>query len=84
MIEMRDVRAVVEDAIEMMKDLDGVDHQDGDAVTSQSKGDLRKQKAQTSQDLLRLAARLDLAAELVRNEYWFSRSGSDPLHPNRR
>ena len=84
MIEMRNVWPVVNEALEMMRELDGVDHRDGDAVTSQSKGDLRKQKAQTSQDLLRLAARFDLAAEMVRNEYWFSRSGSDPLRPNRR
>lgn len=84
MIELQQAWAVLQDAIELMNSLDGVEHDESDAVTSQARGNLRKQKAQTSQDLLRLAARLDLAAELVRNEYWYSRSGTDPLHPSRR
>lgn len=83
MIDFAAVKRTLKEAVELV---DTLDHQDLDetaALTSQSKGDARRQRAQMSQDLQLLANRLELAASLVRVEYWFARGESDPLRPDR-
>lgn len=79
MIDMSRVRAVLNEVDDLIDDLDGFDLDETDAVTNQSKGDARRLKAQKSQDLQLLANRLELAAALVRIEYWAARGASDPL-----
>jgi hypothetical protein len=83
MIDLTKVRAVLDDANSLIGDLDGLDLDDSTAVTSQSKGKARQERAQRSQELQLLATRLELAAALVRCEYWFARGEPDPLNPNR-
>lgn len=83
MIDLTDVRSVLSDAHAIVIDLDGKDLDDTAAITSQSKGAARQLKAQRSQDLQMLATRLELAAALVRNEYWFARGVPDPLDRER-
>lgn len=84
MINLTTVRSVLREVNELVDDLDGRDLDETDAVTSQSRGEARKIKAQRSQDLQLLASRLDLAADLVRVEYWHARGESDPTRPDRK
>lgn len=84
MINLTKVAAIVKEATDLIADLDGLDLDEADAVTSQSKGDARRLKAQRSQDLQLLATRLELASALVRCEYWYARGEGDPLNPNRK
>jgi len=79
MIDLNRVRAVLDEVDELIEDLDGLDLDETDAVTSQSKGEARRFKAQKSQDMQLLANRLELAAALVRIEYWAARGNGDPL-----
>lgn len=83
MINLHIVRRVLDHASEMVDSLDGLPLDESDAITSQSKGEARRIRAQRSQDLQLLATRLELAAALVRNEYWFARGEIDPLNPDR-
>lgn len=83
MIDLSRVREVLKECETLIDDLDGVDLDDSDAVTSQSKGQLRQARAQMSQDLQLLATRFELAASLTRVEYWFARGETDPLDPGR-
>lgn len=83
MIKLTRVRNVLAEINEMVDELDGVDLDETDAVTSQSKGEARKVKAQRSQDLQLLANRFELGAALVRNEYWFARGEQDPIDQGR-
>lgn len=84
MIDLSMVRACLATATQLIEDLDGKELDETDAVTSQSRGELRKVKAQRSQDLQLLATRLELAGALVRNEYWYARGEQDPTRPQRR
>lgn len=79
MIDMARVRNVLAEVDDLIEELDGFDLDETDAVTSQSKGDARRLRAQKSQDLQMLANRLELAAALVRIEYWAARGNGDPL-----
>lgn len=79
MIDLNRVRHVLDEAQELVDDLHGLQLDDSTAVTSQSKGKARQERAQRSQELQLLATRLELAAALVRNEYWFARGEPDPL-----
>lgn len=83
MIDLSRVRNVLNEVNDLVDELDGVSLDERDAVTSQSKGQARQAKAQRSQELQLLAHRLEFAASLVRNEYWFARGESDPLDPDR-
>ncbi len=83
MIDLTVVRSCLSAAAALVDELDGKELDETDAVTSQSKGEARKRRAQRSQDLQLLATRLELAASLVRNEYWYARGERDPLHPER-
>lgn len=83
MIDLTRVRNVLREANEIIDDLHGKDLDETAAITSQSKGQLRQERAQMSQDLQLLAGRLELAAQLTRVEYWYARGESDPLAPER-
>lgn len=84
MINLSTVKALLGDVQTLVDGLDGVDLNEEDALTSQSKGRARQERARKSQDLNLLAHRLRLAAELVQNEYWYARGEGDPLQPRRR
>lgn len=83
MIDLRKVRTVLAECDGLVSQLDGVELDESDALDSQSKGQARKKKAQTSTSLSLLADRLAMAEALVRNEYWFARDNLDPLDPTR-
>lgn len=83
MINLSLVRNVVDDVVDLITTLDGIELDESDAVTSQSKGEARRIRAQRSQDLQLLASRLELAAQLVRVEYWYARGERDPINPER-
>lgn len=83
MIDLSRVKSVLVEVEALVADLDGKALDDTDAITSQSKGHARQQKAKMSQDLQLLAVRLEMAAALVRNEYWFARGEVDPLDRRR-
>lgn len=83
MIDLTRVRSVLKEAQTLIDDLDGLDFDDTEAVTSQSKGHARQVRAQRSQDLQLLATRFELAASLVRVEFWYARGENDPLNPER-
>lgn len=82
-IDLSGVKSVLAEVQALVNDLDGRELDDSAAITSQSKGAARQAKAQRSQDLQLLATRLELAAGLVRNEYWFARGEVDPLNRRR-
>lgn len=79
MIDFTRLKAVLEEADSLIEDLDGVDLDETKALTSQSSGDARRERAQLSQNLQLLASRLELAAQLVRVEYWSARGEENPL-----
>lgn len=83
MIDLSRVRSVLKDVNDLVEELDGLALDERDALTSQSKGELRQMKAQRSQELQLLATRLELAASLTRVEFWYARGESDPLNPDR-
>lgn len=84
MINLKAARRAIDDAVQLIEDLDGRELDETHAITSQSRGALRKEKAQMSQDLQLIATRLELAASLVRVEYWHARGEGDPTRPDRR
>ncbi|WP_028638591.1 hypothetical protein [Nocardioides sp. URHA0032] len=84
MIDLSRVRNVVGEATKLIDDLHGIELDETDALVSQSKGKMRMERAQRSQDLNLLATRLELAAALVRVEYWCARGERDPIDPDRR
>lgn len=82
-IDLERVRGVLGQVHDLMEDLEGQDLDDSRAVEDQSKGKARQERARKAQDLQLLASRLEFAAALVRNEYWFARGELDPLDPQR-
>jgi len=84
MINLTAVRRSLADAAHLIEELDGRELDESTAVVSQSKGNARKERAQMSQDLQLLATRLELAASLVRVEYWHARGEGDPTRPDRK
>jgi hypothetical protein len=83
MIDLSKVKFVLQEVQALIADLDGLNLDDSAAVTSQSKGLARQERARRSQELQLLATRLELAAALTRTEYWFARGESDPFDPER-
>lgn len=83
MIDMTKTKAVLDHCNELVGNLHGEDLDERDALVSQSRGQDRKRKAKLSSDLQFLATRLELAAALVRVEYWFARGDNDPTDPDR-
>src|SRR5680860_1131206 len=68
-IDLSTTRHVLKAAVELINQLHGQDLDETAALTDQSKGAARRERAQRSQDLQLLAGRLELAAQLVRVEY---------------
>lgn len=83
MIDLTKVKSVLAEVDSLVKTLHGQDLDESKAVESQSKGRNRIERARLSQDLNLLAQRLELAAGLVKNEYWFARGEVDPLDRER-
>lgn len=83
MIDLGHVKGILAEAEALVAELHGVELNEERAVEDQTKNRTRVERARLSQDLNLLAGRLDLAAELVRNEYWFARGEDDPLNPER-
>lgn len=79
MIDLSRVRAVMAECLELMAELDGLELDEREALTNQSKGDLRRERAQRSGELRLLADRLHLAGSLTTAEYWTARGEADPL-----
>ena len=80
---MTQAQAVLDECRDLVTSLHGQDLDESNAIDSQSKGEARKRKAELSQDLNFLATRLELAAALVRIEYWWARGEADPTNPGR-
>jgi len=82
-IDLTVARAILDEVIERMEPLQGVELLDTIEADSQSKtiGKMteRAQKAQTSRDLQWCADSLNLAASLVRNELWVMKGEGDAL-----
>lgn len=83
MIDLSRVQDVLREVNTLIAELHGADLNEERAVEDQSKGNARRTRARMSQDLNLLAARLEFAAHLVKNEYWFARGEQDPLDPHR-
>lgn len=81
MIRLTAARAALDDVAVLIAEVDGVQLQDW----PDQEGDrhARKEKAQLTRKLLLIADRLDLAAQLVRAEYWFAKGEPDILQPER-
>lgn len=79
MINFDHVLTILDDACAQAASLDGTHLDETQALTAQFQGAARQQRAHLSQALLHLAHRLDLAAELVRSEYFVARGYPDPL-----
>lgn len=84
MIELSRVKSVLVEVSALMKGLDGINFEDRDAISNKPPGKVREEKARVSQDLNLLADSLELAAQLVRVEYWHARGEVDPLDRRRR
>ena len=87
MIDMTKIQAVLRDAQDLAVDLHGEELDERDATSSPkggvAKGEARRRRAELSQNLQFLAARLEMAAALARNEYWYARGEVDALDPDR-
>lgn len=92
MIDLSQVRAVLRDCQGLIEHLDGLAHDDSALFTENMSGAQKRQVAkqaakqaqvERSKALLLLGDRLQLAAALVNNEYWFARGELDPLNPER-
>ena len=78
-INLARVQAILAEADEIVEDLDGRSLDESDAVT-EPKAAVRHEKAALSRQLQFLATRLELAAALVRSEYWTSRGFTDHIN----
>jgi len=77
MIDLTLAKNALLQAEEILGELDGLDLDDGDAVYSQPRSELREARAQTSKDMLLLVDKLTLSALLVKDAYWvFKGEGS--------
>lgn len=83
MIDLSRVRNILREVEELIEELDRLDFDDTRALTDQSKGRARQRRAEKSQELQLLATRFELAASLVRVEYWHARGEADPLNDAR-
>jgi hypothetical protein len=78
MIDLSKVRVILAEVGSLVEDLDGVDLDERTAVVEQSAGDARRERARQSQALNLLSDRLELAATMVRVQYWNARGHGDP------
>ena len=74
-IDLSDVRAAMTRAESLIEMLHGQPLDESAAITSQSKGRARAERARLSQALQRLGHELDMAAGFARDEYWAARDG---------
>jgi hypothetical protein len=82
-INLDRTKAILAESEALVRALHGQDLNERSATT-QGGGAQRAERAKKSQDLLLLAERLELAAAMVRIEYWHARGHGDPIQPNRR
>jgi hypothetical protein len=78
-IDLSIVKAVIDDCELLITDLDG-QNLDDRFNHNTDKAEAREHKVRLSRDLQRLAHQLELAATLVRNEYWHARGGPDHIY----
>ena len=82
MIDLKQPMAVLREAAELMRQLDGLEI-DTDSIEDDrkrvGKDELRQRRVDALKRMQLLAARLDLASALVWNEYWYARGEEDPL-----
>ena len=69
MIDLTLARTVLAEAAKVIDRLDGVDHDDTQALVSQSKGKARQERAERSQELQRLGFLGEALTMIARNEY---------------
>lgn len=84
MIDLSRVKSVLVDVEALVSELHGLDFNDPQSWTNKTKGEIRELRAQRSQELQLLATRLELAASLVRVEFWHAKGEVDPLGRRRR
>ena len=78
MIDLGRVTKILHEAEELIEELHGSPLDERAAVESSTAGEERKRRARQSQALNLLSDRLELAAALVRVEYWQARGYEDP------
>lgn len=86
MIDLQAVKDLLAECSGIVDELDGQEHSDSQVSPGSRNEETRAERAakvHRSKSLQLLSDRLDLAAALVRNEYWFSRGEADPLNPDR-
>lgn len=81
-IDVEKVRAILAEVDGCLDDLDGTELDESDAL-EKDRSPGRRQRAFKSQQLQFVANRLELAASLVRVEYWHARGEQDPINPDR-
>lgn len=79
MIDLTAARRAMDDAQELLDDLDGLEISDERAITQSPKTKLREERARASKDLLLLVSRLKMAASLTENAYWIFKGEPDIL-----
>lgn len=79
MIDLAIVLTILDEVTKGAARLHQQDLDETNAVQSSARTNIRAERAQKSQDLQYLAGRLELAAALIRNEYWIARGKPDPL-----
>lgn len=82
-IDLSRVRSVLTEVDALVTELDGVGGSDDKSWAAQPGGDKRREQAKRSQELQLLATRLELAASLVRVEFWHYKGEVDPLNRRR-
>lgn len=82
-IDLSRVKSVLTEVDALVQELDGVASSDAKSWAQQGGGDRRREQAKRSQELQLLASRLELAAQLVRNEFWVYKGEVDPLNRRR-
>lgn len=75
MIDLNQTRTILEECLDLVEELDGIEH--ADTGDNRTKG--REERVLRSRQLQLLSDRLSLASSLVRNEYWVARGEHDPL-----
>jgi hypothetical protein len=79
MINLTRVQRILDEVHDKIEELDGMELDETNALTNQTTSNVRVLKAQRSQDLQFMANRLELAAQLVRVEYWAARGFTNPI-----
>lgn len=87
-VDLSRVKSVLVEIEALIQELDGLDLSDDKSWAEQGSGgkardNLRQLRAQKSQELQLLATRFELAASLVRVEFWHFKGEIDPLNRRR-